>query len=78
MSPGIHEGPWGTAYHRRRTKGERGAIFKRLPDRLDEAQLDDLRRELAIEPDTALPSTYEIYRMARGLRKDGTPRAATM
>jgi hypothetical protein len=48
------------------------------PDRLDEAQLDDFRRELASMSDAALARTYEIYRMACGLRKDGVPRPATM
>jgi hypothetical protein len=48
------------------------------PDRLDEAQLDDLRRELASMSAAALASTYEIYRMACGLWKDGVPRPATM
>jgi hypothetical protein len=43
------------------------------PDRLDHAQLDDLRRDLAGMSDTALASTYETYRMACGLRKDGVP-----
>jgi hypothetical protein len=48
------------------------------PDRLDEAQLDDLRRELASMSDAALARTYETYRMACGLRTDGVPRPATM
>ena len=48
------------------------------PDRLDESQLDDLRRELAGLTDAALARTYETYRMACGLRKDGVPRPATM
>jgi hypothetical protein len=48
------------------------------PDRLDESQLDDLRRELAGLTDAALARTYEIYRMACGLRADGIPRMATM
>jgi hypothetical protein len=39
----------------------------------NEALLDDLRRELAIISDAALASTYETYRMACGLRKDGPP-----
>jgi hypothetical protein len=47
------------------------------PDRLDESQLDDLRRELASMSDAALARTYETYRMACGLRKDGVPRPAT-
>lgn len=48
------------------------------PDRLDEAQLDDFRRDLAGMSDSALAGTYEFYRMACGLREDGVPRAATM
>jgi hypothetical protein len=48
------------------------------PDRLDDPRLDDVRRELASMSDGALASTYEIYRMACGLRKDGLPRAATI
>jgi hypothetical protein len=48
------------------------------PDRLGESQLEDLRRELASMSDPALASTYEIYRMACGLRTDGVPRPATM
>lgn len=48
------------------------------PDRLDEAQLEDFRRELARMSDAALARTYEIYRIACGLRADGIPRMATM
>ena len=48
------------------------------PDRLDDAQLDDLRRELASMSNAALAKTYETYRMACGLRTDGVPRPATM
>ncbi len=48
------------------------------PDRLDEAQLEDLRREFARMSDAALARTYEIYRVACGLRKNGIPRLATM
>jgi hypothetical protein len=48
------------------------------PDRLDEAQLEDLRLELASMSDAALARTYEIYRVACGLRANGVPRVATM
>ncbi len=48
------------------------------PDRLDESQLEDLRLELAGMSDAALARTYEIYRIACGLRPDGIPRKATM
>ena len=48
------------------------------PDRLDEAQLEDFRRELAGMSGAALATIYEIYRMACALREDGAPRAATM
>jgi hypothetical protein len=48
------------------------------PDRLDEAQMEDFRRELANMSDGALASTYETYRMACGLRTDGIPRPATI
>jgi hypothetical protein len=48
------------------------------PDRLDEAQLDDFRRDIAGIPDAALARTYETYRIACGLRTDGIPRLATM
>ena len=48
------------------------------PDQLDEAQLEDLRRELACMSDAALARTYETYRIACGLRTDGVPRRATM
>ena len=48
------------------------------PDRLDEAQLENFRGELAGMSDAALARTYEIYRMAGGLRADGIPRPATM
>ena len=48
------------------------------PDRLDEAQLEDLRQGLAIMSDAALARTYETYRIACGLRTDGVPRVATM
>jgi hypothetical protein len=47
-------------------------------DRLDEAQLEDFRRELAGMSDAALAWTYEFYRAACGLRADGIPREATM
>jgi hypothetical protein len=47
-------------------------------DRLDEAQLDELRRELARMSDAALATAYEFYRTACGLRADGIPRPATM
>jgi hypothetical protein len=46
--------------------------------RLDEAQLDVLRRELASMSDAVLASTYETYRMACGLRRDGVSRPATI
>ena len=48
------------------------------PDWLDEAQLEDLRRELASMSDAALAWIYEFYRIACGLREDGIPREATM
>ena len=48
------------------------------PDRLDDAQLENLRRELGSMSDAALARTYEIYRMACGLRTNGIPRLATM
>jgi hypothetical protein len=48
------------------------------PDRLDEAQMEDLRRELAGLSDAALARSYEIYRIACGLRQDRIPRPATM
>jgi hypothetical protein len=48
------------------------------PDRLDESQLEDLRRELASMPDAALARIYETYRIACGLRADGVPRMVTM
>jgi hypothetical protein len=48
------------------------------PDRLDESQLEDLRRELAIMSDAALARTYETYLIACGLRTGGIPRRATM
>jgi hypothetical protein len=44
------------------------------PDRLDKAQLEDLRLELGSMSDAALATTYEFYRMACGLRKDVVPR----
>ena len=47
-------------------------------DRLDESQLEDLRRELASLSDAALARIYETYRIACGLRADGIPRMATM
>jgi hypothetical protein len=56
----------------------RHCVVELDPDRLDEAQLDDLRRELASMSEAALACTYETYRMACGLRKDGLPRPATM
>ena len=37
-------------------------------DRLDEAQLEALRRELVSMSDAALARTYKIYRIACGLR----------
>ena len=48
------------------------------PDRLDESQLDDFRREFALMSDAALARTYETYRVACGLREDGIPRLGTM
>jgi hypothetical protein len=41
-------------------------------------RLDGFRRQLAGMSDAALARTYEIYRMACGLRTDGVPRLATM
>jgi hypothetical protein len=48
------------------------------PDRLDETQMEDFRRELAEMSDTALAWTHEFYRMACGWREGGVPLAATM
>ena len=48
------------------------------PDRLNESQLEGLRRELAGMSDAALATTYETYRIACGLHDNGIPREATM